>query len=173
MHLACLAALALPVTSSLVTWAVIGYFVRVFNWEGGSHRYFSHRSFKTSRGFQLFLAVLATASGQRGPIWWAAHHRNHHRFSDTERDLHSPVTRPFLYAHLGWLLDQKTLDTNLDDARDLARFPELVWVNRYHYLFPLLVLAVCFGLGQYTAVFGQEGLGWSSVVWLFFLPTAL
>lgn len=173
VHLACLGIFFLPVTPALLAWSLAGYFLRVFSWEGGSHRYFSHRSFKTSRGFALFLAMLAAAAGQRGPLWWAAHHRNHHRHSDTELDLHSPVTRPFWYAHLGWLLDQKTLDTNLDDAKDLARFPELVWVNRFHYLFPLVVLAACVLLGQYTAAFGHSGLGLASAVWLFFLPTAL
>lgn len=173
VHLACLGVFLVPVTPSLLIWSLAGYFIRVFSWEGGSHRYFSHRSFKTSRAFQLFLAVLAATAGQRGPIWWAANHRKHHQHSDTENDLHSPVTRPFWYAHVGWLLDQQTLDTDLDAAKDLARFPELVWVNRFHYVFPLAVLVSCFMLGQYTQAFGRAGLGLSAVVWLFFLPTAL
>jgi stearoyl-CoA desaturase (Delta-9 desaturase) len=173
VHMACIGIFFVPLTPALLAWAVAGYAVRVFAWEGGSHRYFSHRSFKTGRAFQFLLALLAAAAGQRGPIWWAVHHRNHHRYSDTERDLHSPLTRSFAYAHIGWLLDQQTLDTDLDQARDLARFPELVWINRWHFVFPLLVLAACLALGQYSAAFGRPGLGASAAVWLFFVPTAL
>jgi stearoyl-CoA desaturase (delta-9 desaturase) len=171
VHLASLGVFFVPATTELVVAAVIGYFVRVFAWEVGSHRYFSHRSFKTSRAFQLFLAVLAAAAGQRGPIWWAAHHRVHHRHTDKAQDPHSPVAHSFWYAHLGWLLDQKTLDTDLDAARDLAQVPELVWVNKYHYLFPYALLAGIFAAGEYTALFGSPGLGIAAAVWVFFLGT--
>jgi stearoyl-CoA desaturase (delta-9 desaturase) len=153
--------------------AVASFFIRVFAWEAGSHRYFSHRAFSTSRVFQFLLAVLAAASAQRGPIWWAAHHREHHRHSDQPGDPHSPVQRGFWYAHMGWVLDQDRLDTDLDAAKDLARFPELVWVNKYHYLFPYLLLVGIFAVGQYTAAFGRTGLGVSAAIWIFFLSTLL
>lgn len=173
VHVASLAVFLVPFTGALLVAAVVGFFVRVFAWEAGSHRYFSHRSFKTTRLFQLLLAVLAAASAQRGPIWWATHHREHHRHADQPGDPHSPVQRGFWYAHIGWVLDQDKLNTDLDAAKDLARFPELVWVNQYHYLFPYLLLAGIFLLGEYTTVFGHAGLGWSAMVWVFFLPTLL
>lgn len=173
LHAASLTIFVVPFTWGLAAAAIIGFFIRVFAWEGGSHRYFSHRAFSTSRAFQLVLALLAAAGAQRGPIWWAAHHREHHRHSDQPGDPHSPVQRGFWYAHVGWVLDQDKLDTDLDGAKDLARFPELVWVNKYHYLFPYLLLVGIFLLGQYTAVFGRTGLGMSAVVWVFFLSTLL
>lgn len=154
-----------------LTAAVGGYVVRVFSWEAGSHRYFSHRSFKTSRAFQLFLAVLSAAAANRGPIWWAGHHRRHHSLSDTKADLHSPLVHSLEHSHIGWLFD--ALDTDLDSAKDLARFPELVWVNRYHYVFPLITLVAFVLLGQFTALFGHTGMGASAAVWGFFVPTAL
>ena len=171
LHLACLGVFFVPLTPALLAFAVGGYFVRVFSWEAGSHRYFSHRSFKTSRAFQLFLAVLSAAAANRGPIWWAAHHRQHHRVSDTNADLHSPLVHSLEHSHIGWLFD--TLDTNLDAAKDLARFPELVWVNRYHYVFPLVTLVAFVLLGQFSALFGHTGMGASAAVWGFFVPTAL
>lgn len=171
LHLACLGVFFVQLTPALLAWAVGGYVVRVFSWEAGSHRYFSHRSFKTSRAFQLFLAVLSAAAANRGPIWWAAHHRHHHRVSDTDADLHSPLVHSLEHSHIGWLFDM--LDTDLDAAKDLARFPELVWVNRYHYIFPLIALVAFVLLGQFTAVFGHIGMGDSAAVWGFFVPTAL
>jgi len=173
VHLASLAIFVVPFTWTLLAVAVASFFVRVFAWEAGSHRYFSHRAFKTSRLFQLLLAVLAAASAQRRPIWWATHHREHHRYTDQPGDPHSPVQRGFWYAHIGWVLDQDKLNTDLDAAKDLARFPELVWVNQYHYLFPYLLLTGIFMLGEYTTAFGHASLGWSAMVWVFFLPTLL
>lgn len=160
-----------PVTPMLIVVAVLGYFVRVFAWEAGSHRYFAHRAFKTSRAFQLILAMLSAAASQRGPIWWASYHRKHHRFVDQPGDPHSPVQKGFWYAHLGWLYDH--LETDLDGAPDLVRYPELVWVNKYHSLFPYIPLVAAFALGQWTSFFGRTGLGLSAALWVFVLPTTI
>jgi stearoyl-CoA desaturase (delta-9 desaturase) len=172
-HTACLGVLLVPVTPELLSGAAIGFVVRMWSIEVGAHRYFSHRSFRTSRAFQFVLAALVAASGQRGALWWASHHRTHHRHSDGALDPHSPVTRPFWYAHLGWLLDQRTLDTDLDAVRDLSRYPELVWINKFHMVFALATLLGTFVVGQATTLFGRSGLGASAVVWTFFVATVL
>src|SRR5216684_1484492 len=78
--------------------------VRMFFVTAGYHRYFSHRSFKTSRVFQFVIAFMATSSSQKGVLWWAAHHRHHHRHSDQELDLHSPTLFGFFWSHVGWLI---------------------------------------------------------------------
>ena len=70
--------------------AVAFYFVRMFAITGWYHRYFSHRTFKTSRTVQFAFAVLGGACAQRGPLWWAGHHRHHHVASDSIDDVHSP-----------------------------------------------------------------------------------
>ncbi len=137
------------------------YFVRMFGVTGGYHRYFSHRTFKTSRAFQFVLAFLAQTSSQKGVIWWAQHHRDHHKFSDGERDEHSPVQWGLLHAHVGWLYDY-TSDTDTRKVRDLMRYPELVWLDRYWYLAPI-VLGVLVWLA----------LGWSGLWIGFMLSTAL
>ncbi|MGV2862725.1 acyl-CoA desaturase [Achromobacter sp. AGC39] len=173
IHIACIGAFFVPVSWLIAALALVAYFFRVFVWEAGSHRYFSHRSYKTSRLFQLLLAILAAAGAQRGPIWWASKHRTHHRFSDQPEDPHSPVQRGFWFAHMGWVIDQASLDTDLDAAKDLSKYPELVWVNKYHYLFPYISLAATFCVGEYTDLLGSEGMGFTAAIWIFVIPTVL
>ena len=172
-HAVCLGVFFVPLTKELLLLALLAYFARVFAYEGVAHRYFAHHSFKTSRVFQFLLAVFQTGSGMRGPIWWADHHRKHHRYSDGPLDRHSPVTHSFWYSFVGWLVDPAAIDTDLDGARDLSRFPELVWLNKRHNTVQLAVLLACYPLGQYTGWLGHEGMGLSAVVWLFFLPMLL
>ncbi len=111
------------------------YVVRMFGVTGGYHRYFSHRTFRTSRWFQFVLALLAQSSSQRGVLWWAAHHRDHHKYSDTPRDPHSPIRHGFWHAHVGWIYDHNS-ETNYARVRDLAKYPELVWLDKHWWVPP-------------------------------------
>jgi stearoyl-CoA desaturase (delta-9 desaturase) len=138
------------------------YVLRMFGVTAGLHRYFSHRSYKTSRGFQLLLALLGTTAIQKGVLWWAAHHRHHHKHSDTERDIHSVRQSGFWHAHIGWFLSREHEATQLDRVRDLARYPELVWLDRHHPWVALAFAAALFAFG-----------GASAVVWGFFVSTVL
>ncbi|HMA93704.1 MAG TPA: acyl-CoA desaturase, partial [Polyangiaceae bacterium] len=149
------------------TWAAIAlgvYFVRMVFVTAGYHRYFAHRAFKTSRVFQFLLAVGAQSAAQKGVLWWASHHRYHHKHSDTATDVHSARHRGFWYAHIGWLFNPEWSDTHWNLVSDLARFPELRVLNRsaVHFL-PAVVLALI------TLALGNlEGL-----VWGFFVSTVL
>jgi len=136
IHLACFAVFWTGVTPLVLLLAVVFYVMRIFAIGAGYHRYFAHRAFRTGRIFQFCLAFLAQTSAQRGALWWAAHHRRHHKYSDTELDVHSPVLRGFLYAHVGWIFVPRNNDTNYAAVRDLARYKELVWLDRHPYLPP-------------------------------------
>lgn len=162
VHLAGFLVLFTGVGWSAVAVCLATFWIRMFAVTGGYHRYFSHRSYKTSRGFQLVLAVLGSTALQKGVLWWAAHHRRHHKYSDQEKDLHSPSQRGFWWAHVGWILSPVHEETDWKRIPDLARYPELVWLNRYH-LVPPIALAV----GLYLA----GGLPW--LVWGFFVSTIL
>jgi stearoyl-CoA desaturase (delta-9 desaturase) len=146
MHLVPLLALLPSVEVTIYHWvfAAVLYFVRMFGVTGVYHRYFSHRTYKTSRWFQFFLAVLAQSSGQKGALWWAAKHRHHHKFSDQPEDVHSPIQSGFFYSHIGWMFDN-TSRTDLDQIRDFAKYPELQWLNRFWWVPPAL-LAVVVGI---------------------------
>ncbi len=168
-HLALLGIFFVPFTWQLGLAAFLSYVSRTFVIEGGVHRYFSHRAYKTSRAFQFLLAAAAASNGQRGAIWWAVTHRHHHRHSDQPEDAHSPVQHSLWHSYFGWLVDDEVLATRLSQAPDLARYPELVWVNKHHYVFTLAGLAGCYAVGEYTALFGATGMGWAAVVWVFFV----
>ena len=136
-------------TWGLVALAVAFYFLRMFAITAGYHRYFSHRAYKTSRAMQLFLAVLGTTATQKGALWWASTHRVHHRYSDTERDVHSPLRRGFLWSHAGWWLSGRHEETQLDLIPDFAGYPELRWVERWNVLGPLGMIAILLAVGGF------------------------
>jgi stearoyl-CoA desaturase (delta-9 desaturase) len=162
VHVVCLAAIWTGVTAGAVVTCIALYLVRMFGVTAGYHRYFSHRSFKTSRAFQFLLAFLAQSSAQRGILWWAAKHRHHHRHSDTELDVHSPRMRGFAYSHVGWIFTPQHGATDHDAVPDLTRYPELVWLDRHPYL-PATVLAVaCFLFGGWPGL--VVGFFWSTVL---------
>jgi stearoyl-CoA desaturase (delta-9 desaturase) len=115
------------------------YFVRMFFVTGGYHRYFSHRSYKTSRWFQFVIAFMAETSIQKGVLWWAAHHRDHHRHSDTPKDPHSNKIYGFYYSHIGWIIGPDYKTTLTGKIQDFAKFKELRWLNE-HYLVPPVIL---------------------------------
>lgn len=138
--------------------ALVSYGVRMFGVTAGYHRYFAHRAFKTSRAFQLFLAVLAQLSVQKGVLWWGAHHRHHHRHSDGPEDIHSPARRGFWWSHVGWILSDRYNATNTSAIKDFARYPELRWLDRWHLVPPAVGLLALWGLG------GLEWLVWGGLV---------
>jgi stearoyl-CoA desaturase (Delta-9 desaturase) len=141
IHLACFAVFWTGLTPRALLLGVVLYLVRIFAIGAGYHRYFAHRAFRTGRIFQFCLAFLAQTSAQRGVLWWAAKHRRHHKYSDTELDVHSPVLRGFLYAHVGWVFVPRNNTTDYAAVRDLARYKELMWLDRQPYL-PAALLAL-------------------------------
>jgi stearoyl-CoA desaturase (Delta-9 desaturase) len=134
-------------------WLAGSYAVRMFAITAGYHRYFAHRTYKTSRAFQLVLAVLAMSSAQQGVLWWAAHHRNHHKESDQPDDTHSPVQRGFWWSHVAWILAPRNRVTHLDRIRDFARYPELRWLDRHDLFVAVAWGFVLYGIGGATALF--------------------
>ncbi len=164
VHLSCLAVFWSGVTVQSLAIGGALYFLRMFAICAGYHRYFAHRSFRTSRTFQFLLAFLAQTSAQRGILWWAAHHRHHHKYSDTELDVHSPTERGFFYAHLGWIFVPRNDATDFDAVSDLGRYPELRWLDRYHYLPAILLGFTVWLIGGWPAL--VVGFCWSTVaVW--------
>ena len=151
------------------------YWLRMFAITGFYHRYLSHRSYKTTRWFQFLFAVLGNASAQKGPLWWAAHHRFHHQYSDQNLDVHSPTKRGFIYSHVGWIFDRRNAKTQLKLVPDLSRFPELRALDRFDVLIPILFGTATFGLGVLLEWrFPSLGTSGSQMlIWGFFVSTVL
>ena len=166
MHLACFAVLWTGVSVVGAILGVVFFFVRMFGITAGYHRYFSHKTFKTSRAFQFVLAWLGCSAVQKGPLWWAAHHRNHHRYSDTEKDPHSPVSKTVWFAHVGWILAPDYTETDWKMIRDLVKFPELRWLNHLHWIPGIVVAVFCFLVGWLT-----DSGAWAAVVLGFVIST--
>jgi len=140
MHLVPLAAFFTEVTP--FDWALCGglYALRMFFITGAYHRYFSHRSYKTSRAMQFLLALGGTTAVQKGPLWWAGHHRHHHKHSDQLEDIHSPMKGLF-WSHMGWIMCKKHDPTPEHLIKDFAKFPELRWLDKYHIVPPTILAA--------------------------------
>jgi stearoyl-CoA desaturase (delta-9 desaturase) len=139
-------------------WLAGGYLVRMFAITAGYHRYFSHRTFKTGRVFQFVLALLAMSAAQQGPLWWAGHHRRHHKYSDQPEDVHSPRQRGFWWSHVFWILGRRNQQTDYVRIRDFARYPELRFLNDHD-----LAFAVGWGVVLYL-IGGGTGLVWGHFV---------
>lgn len=138
-------------------WTEIGlvvalYYARMFFLTAAYHRYFSHRSYKMGRVMQFLMAFGAATCAQKGPLWWAGHHRNHHRYSDQQEDVHSPK-KGFWWSHVGWILAKKFEETPYERIQDFAKFPELRWLNRYHLVPPALLAVTLFLIGGWTWLF--------------------
>jgi len=152
----------------------LSYAARMFAITAFYHRYFSHRTFKTSRIVQFIGAFIACASGQRGPLWWAAHHRMHHRHSDTDKDSHSPHHKNFLWSHTLWFMTDYALPTFLKEIPDWVKYKELRFINRYDWIAVLFLALGCYFLGEWGTFEALTGMnGFSMLAWGFFLPTVL
>jgi stearoyl-CoA desaturase (delta-9 desaturase) len=171
MHGAALAVLWTGVSGVALAVAAVLFVARAFGLTAGYHRYFAHRSYRTSRIGQLALGLLGASAAQMGPLWWAGHHRLHHRHSDRTGDPHSPVTGSLYWAHIGWLLCRRHAATPLGAMRDFARFPELVWLDRWHAVAPAAVALGCWALGAALAARGFATSGAQMLIVGFLLGT--
>ena len=175
LHLACFALFWVGYSTFALIFAIVLYAIRMFAITGFYHRYFSHKAFQTSRAGQFVFAVLGATAVQRGPLWWAAHHRHHHGHSDEESDAHSPVQHGFLWSHIGWFLSRNNFHTQLERVKELAKFPELRFLDRFDVLIPIIFAIGIFGLGvlleKYAPSLGTNG--WQLLVWGFVLSTVV
>ena len=173
LHLACLG-----VFWTGWSWAALGvclalYVTRMFAITGFYHRYFSHRSFKTSRWFQGLMAVVGATAAQRDPMWWASHHFHHHANSDDAEDPHSPARLGFWMSHVGWFMTPGGFLTRKNYVADWAKFPELRWLNRFDLAPPVALGCLVFGLGKALETWAPDlgTTGWQMLLWGFFVST--
>ncbi len=175
LHLACLAVFWVGWSWFAVAVCLAFYAIRMFAITAFYHRYFSHKSFKTSRPMQFVFALMGCAAVQRGPLWWAGHHRVHHQHSDSEKDVHSPKMRGFWWSHVGWFTCDANFAARHERVRDLCKFPELRFLDRYDILAPVLSAVTLFFGGGMLARWAPElnTNGPQLLVWGFFISTVL
>ena len=169
LNLSCLLVFYVHFSWIAFTTAALLYFFRLFTIGAFYHRYFSHKAFKTNRFWQFIFAAAAGTSAQRGPLWWASHHRQHHMVSDQREDAHSPVHHGFWWSHVGWFLTKKHYHYNPERVKDLACYPELVFLERYDVIMPTLLFLSLLVAGWLLQTYSPElntGIG-EMLVWGF------
>ena len=162
VHLGCFAAIWTGVTWHALAICITLYWLRIFAIGAGYHRYFSHRSYSTSRAFQFVLAFMSQTTTQKSVIWWASKHRHHHLYSDTGHDVHSPRHHGFIYSHLGWIFSRKHDEPDFAKVSDLTRYPELMWLHKFEVLPAILLAGLCFLLAGWSGL--VVGFLWSTVL---------
>jgi fatty-acid desaturase len=105
-----------------ILFLVLGYmFIGGLGVEVGLHRWASHKSVELNSFAKPIIVLASVLSCQGHAIWWAAIHRgNHHRYSDTEKDFHSPINGKW-NSFLGWILQHDIGDVNFKNSVDLSR----------------------------------------------------
>lgn len=174
LHLACLAVFYVGISWFALAFMLMFYLIRMFSITAFFHRYLSHKTFKTSRVVQFIFVLIGTMSAQRGPLWWAAHHRYHHRFTDTAQDPHSSK-HGFWYSHVGWFLNDYNFATRKEVIKDWLKYPELVWLDRFSLIIVLLTALAIYVLGEWLAVVypSLATSGLQLLVWGFVVSTVL
>lgn len=175
LHLACFAVFWIEFSWIAVFVAIALYVLRMFAITGFYHRYFSHKAFKTSRAVQFIFAFLAASAAQRGPLWWASHHRHHHAHSDHPEDPHSPKQHGFFWSHLSWFLANKNFRLKSERIKDWLQYPELKLLDRFDVVAPLALALGLFGLGAWleeSAPHLQTN-GLQLFIWGFVISTVL
>ncbi len=173
VHLARIAVVWVGVSGIALAVAAALYVARMFAITAFYHRYFSHRAFKTSRIGQFVFGLLGTSALQRGPIWWAAHHRHHHAHSDLPQDVHSPVQHGFFWSHMGWFMCREHFVADMSRVQDLLKYPELRWLDRFDVVVPSILGSAVFSLGM-VLKHSEPSLGtngWQMLIWGFFIST--
>jgi stearoyl-CoA desaturase (delta-9 desaturase) len=175
MHVMCLGVIWVGWSWTAVAVAVGLYVVRMFSITAFYHRYFSHKAFKTNRFWQFMFGALGNSAVQRGPLWWASHHRHHHRHADQDEDVHSPSRHGFWWSHIGWLTSHSNFATKIEYVKEWARFPELRWINRFDTVIPILLAAALYVTGNVLERYAP-GLGTNGpqlLIWGFFISTVV
>ena len=161
VHVACFAVVLTGISTTALILLPIMFLSRSFFVTAAYHRYFSHKSYKLNRFWQFVFAFQAEASAQKGVLWWASNHRHHHRYSDTDIDIHSP-RKGFWWSHVGWILSDKYKDTDLTAIKDFAAYPELVWLDKHEGMPPWIYGIAAFAIGGWSGL--VVGFVWSTVL---------
>jgi stearoyl-CoA desaturase (Delta-9 desaturase) len=175
LHVAPLGVFWVGWSAFAVLFAVLYYLVRMFSFTAFYHRYFSHHAFTTNRFFQFLFAFLGWSAMQNGPLWWAASHRHHHIYADTDKDLHSPKIQGFLWSHIGWILAAENKRIRTEYVKDWIKYPELIFLENISYAIPIMEAAIILLIGHLLSLYRPDlnTNGFQLLVWGFFISTVV
>jgi stearoyl-CoA desaturase (delta-9 desaturase) len=173
MHLACLGVFLVGFSWPALWVAIVMYVIRGMGVTTGYHRLLAHRSYKTNRFIQFVVATAGGLAMQGGPLWWVAHHRAHHRDTDKEGDIHSPVTKGMWQSHMGWMMSNEAFHEQGSNSRDLFKYPELKFLQRHYVWILVLQMLGLYALGSLLSLWYPDTSinGLQCLVWGFFVST--
>ena len=173
MHLACLGVFLVGFSWPALLVAIAMYVIRGMGVTTGYHRLLAHRSYKTNRFIQFVVATAGGLAMQGGPLWWVAHHRAHHRDTDKEGDIHSPVTKGMWQSHIGWMMSNEAFHEQGSNSRDLFKYPELKFLQRHYVWILVLQMLGLYALGSLLSLWYPDTSinGLQCLVWGFFVST--
>jgi stearoyl-CoA desaturase (delta-9 desaturase) len=96
----------------------------------GYHRLFAHPTYKASPVVQFFFLLFGAATFEESALKWSSQHRQHHLFTDTERDPYG-VNRGFWHAHIGWIMFWRHRP-NYNNVKDLRRSKLVLHQHEHH-----------------------------------------
>jgi stearoyl-CoA desaturase (delta-9 desaturase) len=116
------------------------------------HRYWTHKSFEFKFSWMKWIFNwFALMAGRGSTLGWVYVHREHHAFSDTERDPHSPIHkgwRVFFFHMIGY---KGTLNKKV--VRDLLT-REQVNIDKYYVAIVALGVIVLTTISPWLAFWG-------------------
>jgi len=147
LGLATLSSIIIPFFYEIYWWYWIIFVVVYLTFKGigaeiGSHRYYAHRSFKTSRFWQRVFTLLHLVNGDGTMIVFVGIHRLHHQYSDQPGDPHSPhlgLWKGIFYIHD---ISKWSPRLVIDVLRDRFLHHFHVFYFHYHALIILTLLAI-------------------------------
>lgn len=169
-------ALVYPPTWFLFIGCIVSYVLRGLGVTIGYHRMLSHKAFEAHPIVEAVFTFLGAAACQLSPISWAAVHRHHHKYSDTEHDWHAPAHKGFWYSHVGWIMDKDSIVQNPDLWKSLndEYAPELyknkiqLFFHKFHYIPPMLWAIAAFlidGMAGFTWLFLISSIITQNITW--------
>ena len=102
----------------------------------GYHRLFAHVTYKTNNLIRFLLLFFGAATYEESALKWSSQHRQHHQFTDTDKDPHNSK-RGFWYCHIGWILFYKH-SVNHDNAKDLLENKLVMNQHKYYDLWAVV-----------------------------------
>ncbi len=102
-----------------------------FGITAGYHRLLAHKTYKAVWPVRLLLLLAGSSAFENSALEWCNDHRDHHRYTDTEKDPYN-IKKGFWYAHMGWILVSDNSNRCFDNVEDLTQDPLVAFQHKYY-----------------------------------------
>jgi stearoyl-CoA desaturase (delta-9 desaturase) len=120
-------------TIAVSTWVLAAslFFASGLSITAGYHRLFTHSTYTATWPIRLLFVLIGSGTFEGSVLEWATDHRNHHCYTDTEKDPYN-IKQGFWHAHMGWLFTLDPDKRNFSNVADLQKSRLLRLQHRYY-----------------------------------------